>query len=67
MVKCTCTETDCDPPCPFDGSCVTQTVWHEATTLLNDYLSSLTLKTLCERGQAMGLKRESNHKFMYYI
>lgn len=67
LVKCTCDEKDAEPPCPFDGSCVTQTVWHEATDLLNDYFSSLTLKTLCERGQAMGLKRESNHKFMYYI
>ena len=67
LVKCTCDEKDADPPCPFDSHCVTQTVWHEATALLNDYFSSLTLKTLCERGQALGLKRESNHKFMYYI
>lgn len=67
LVNCTCKEEDGTPACDFNGQCVTQTVWHEATALLNDYFSSLTLKTLCERGQAMGLKRESNHKFMYYI
>ncbi len=67
LVNCTCEEKDGQPACAFNGQCVTQTVWHEATALLNDYFSSLTLKTLCERGQAMGLKRESNHKFMYYI
>jgi Rrf2 family protein len=67
LVSCTCKKQDDKPTCDFNGQCVTQTVWLEATTLLNDYLSSLTLMTLCERGQAMGLKRESNHKFMYYI
>lgn len=67
LVNCTCKEEDGRPACEFNGQCVTQTIWHEATALLNDYFSSLTLQTLCERGQAMGLKRESNHKFMYYI
>ncbi len=67
LVNCTCQDKTEEPACAFDGSCVTQTVWTEAAKLLNDYYSSLTLKTLCERGQALGLKRESNHKFMYYI
>lgn len=53
--------------CEFEGCCVTQTVWDEATARLNDYFSTLTLKTLCEKGQAMGLKREQDHRFMYYI
>ena len=53
--------------CPFNGSCVTQTVWEEASAKLNEYFATLTLKTLCERGQALGLKREQDHRFMYYI
>ncbi|HLO26049.1 MAG TPA: Rrf2 family transcriptional regulator [Geobacteraceae bacterium] len=53
--------------CVFNGCCVTQTVWDEATTKLNDYFATLTLKSLCERGQALGLKREQDHRFMYYI
>ncbi len=53
--------------CTFEGCCVTQTVWEEATDRLNDLFASMTLKTLCERGQAMGLKREKDHRFMYYI
>jgi len=67
IVSCTNIKEADEPACEFNAQCVTQTVWLDATTLLNDYLSKLTLKTLCERGQAMGLKRESNHKFMYYI
>ena len=53
--------------CPFSGCCVTQTVWDEASAKLNEYFASLTLKTLCERGQELGLKREQDHRFMYYI
>lgn len=53
--------------CPFEGNCVTQTVWEEASTLLNNLFGNMTLKTLCERGHAMGIKKEQEHRFMYYI
>lgn len=53
--------------CAFDGSCVTQTVWEEANAKLNELFASITLKTLCERGQTMGIKREQDHRFMYFI
>jgi Rrf2 family protein len=53
--------------CTFDGSCVTQTVWRDAGDRLNEYFAQLTLKTLCERGQSMGIKREQDHRFTYYI
>jgi Rrf2 family protein len=53
--------------CSFEGSCVTQIVWQEATDKLNEYFASLTLKNLCERGQAMGVKREQDHRFVYFI
>jgi Rrf2 family protein len=53
--------------CPFEGNCVTQTVWEDATKLLNELFSGMTLQTLCERGLAMGIKKEQDHRFMYYI
>lgn len=45
--------------CPFEGNCVTQTVWKEASDLLDGLFSSLTLETLCQRGTAMGVAKES--------
>lgn len=54
-------------PCKFDGGCVTQTVWSEAAERLNGYLSETTLKTLCERANAMGIKKETDYRFTYYI
>lgn len=53
--------------CPFEGNCVTQTVWEEASTLLNKLFSGMTLQTLCQRGQEMGIKKEQDHRFMYFI
>jgi Rrf2 family protein len=53
--------------CSFEGNCVTQNIWQEASDRLNDYFASLTLKNLCERGQAMGVKREQDHRFTYFI
>ncbi|HEX9024351.1 MAG TPA: Rrf2 family transcriptional regulator [Geobacteraceae bacterium] len=53
--------------CNFDGDCVTQSVWQEATDQLNDFFASMSLRTLCEKGQAMGVKREQDHRFTYYI
>jgi Rrf2 family protein len=46
--------------CPFEGLCVTQTVWEEASTLLNSLFGGLTLQTLCQRAQAMGIKKEQD-------
>ncbi|HEY4744551.1 MAG TPA: RrF2 family transcriptional regulator [Desulfuromonadaceae bacterium] len=53
--------------CPFEGNCVTQTVWQEASDLLNTLFGGMTLQTLCQRGQEMGIKKEQDHRFMYYI
>lgn len=53
--------------CPFEGNCVTQTVWKDATDLLSELFSKMTLQTLCQRGQDMGIKKEQDHRVMYYI
>jgi Rrf2 family transcriptional regulator, iron-sulfur cluster assembly transcription factor len=61
---------DCSPgkrsrkkeSCVFEGSCVTQTVWSEAAGRLEELFASITLATLCERGESMGLKPEEDPK-----
>jgi Rrf2 family transcriptional regulator, iron-sulfur cluster assembly transcription factor len=53
--------------CPFEGNCVTQTVWEEASTMLNQLFGSMTLQTLCQRGQEMGIEKEMDPRIMYYI
>ncbi|MBC7963226.1 MAG: RrF2 family transcriptional regulator [Steroidobacteraceae bacterium] len=53
--------------CPFEGKCITQTVWEEANTLLNQLFAGQTLQTLCQRAHEMGIKKETDPRVMYYI
>ncbi len=53
--------------CPFEGNCITQSVWEEASTMLNGLFGGMTLQTLCQRGQEMGIKKEMDPRIMYYI
>ena len=53
--------------CPFEGKCVTQTVWAEANTLLDTLFGSLTLQTLCQRARDMGIKNDADQSVMDYI
>ncbi len=39
--------------CQFEGCCVTQTVWSEASAMLDTLFGSMTLETLCHRARAM--------------
>ncbi len=53
--------------CEFDNLCVTQILWTEATRRLTDYFGNITLKDLCEKGKELGLEKELDHRYMYFI
>lgn len=53
--------------CEFDNQCVTQRVWEEASRRLQEFLDSITLKDLCDEGKSLGLEKELDHRFMYFI
>ncbi len=55
------------PTCEFDNQCLTQHIWAEGSRILGDYFASITLKDLCDRGQELGLEKELDHRFMYFI
>ena len=67
LVDCTETSDDCQPRCEFDNHCVTQKIWQEATHRLLDYFASVTLEDLCRDAREMGIEKEVDHRFMYYI
>lgn len=56
-----------EPCCEFDNQCVTQNIWAEGSKILGDYFDSITLKDMCDKGQQMGLEKELDHRFMYFI
>jgi Rrf2 family protein len=58
---------DRDRPCGRSKECVTRVIWNEAGNRLKEYFDSVTLKDLCEKAQKMGIKRESDQRYIYYI
>ncbi len=67
LVGCVREDGQNEDSCEFKSRCVTQKVWAEATARLNGYFDSITLQDLCEDGKEMGLEKEMDHRFMYYI
>jgi Rrf2 family protein len=58
---------DSAKPCDRLGECVTRLIWNEAGSRLREYFDSVTIKDLCRRAQEIGLKKELDRRFMYYI
>ncbi|PIV24034.1 MAG: Rrf2 family transcriptional regulator [Deltaproteobacteria bacterium CG_4_8_14_3_um_filter_45_9] len=58
---------DSSQPCEKSGECVTQIVWNEAGKRLKDYFDSITIRDLCKLAKEMGLKKDLDKRFMYYI
>ena len=54
-------------PCEKSGDCVTRKIWNEAGKRLREYFDSVTIKDLCNMAHEMGIKKELDRKFMYYI
>ncbi len=60
-------EGEAAPTCEFDNQCLTQHIWAEGSRILGDYFDTISLKDLCDRGAEMGLEKELDHRFMYFI
>lgn len=65
-VLCTNPE-DSSQPCEKSGECVTQLIWNEAGKRLGEYFDSITIKDLCKLAGEIGIKKDLNKRFMYYI
>jgi Rrf2 family transcriptional regulator, iron-sulfur cluster assembly transcription factor len=65
-VLCTDPE-DSSQPCDRMGECVTRVIWDEAGNRLKDYFDSVTIRDLCKMARKMGLRKELDQRFMYYI
>ena len=58
---------DSSKSCSRSGECVTQIVWNEAGEKLKKYFDSITIRDLCKMAMEMGIKKELDKRFMYYI
>lgn len=53
--------------CPRESKCVAQVIWKEAGQRLFDYLNSVSLAQMCKMAQEMGIEKQLDHRFMYFI
>ncbi len=58
---------DSTQPCGRSGGCVTQVIWNEAGKRLKEYLDSVTIGDLCKLAKEMGMKKDLDKRFIYYI
>ncbi len=67
LVECSKPDNGQKKKCERFDQCITQQVWADATQKLSEFLGTVTIKDLCDRGRDLGLEKELDHRFMYFI
>ncbi len=53
--------------CRRESNCVAQVIWRETGHRIVEYLDSLSIEKMCRIAQEMGVEKELDHRFMYFI
>lgn len=53
--------------CRRESACVAQIVWQEAAGRLLKYFDSMSIEKLCKMAKEMGIEKQLDHRFMYFI
>jgi len=53
--------------CPREANCVARVIWQEAGKVLSDYLASVSIEKMCQMAKNMGVEKQLDHRFMYFI
>lgn len=53
--------------CRRESNCVAQVVWREAGERLTGYLDSVTIEKMCRLAKELGIEKQLDHRFMYFI
>ncbi len=67
LVPCTKRKGKSNKKCEQYDICATRTFWDEASENFFDYFSAISLQDICDRAKEMGIKREFDYRFMYFI
>lgn len=55
------------PSCELKDRCVATSVWKEMGEQIAETFKGTTIQDLCERAEALGIERQFDSRFMYYI
>lgn len=53
--------------CPKEGNCVAHLIWQETGRRISGYLDSLSIEQMCRMAKDLGIEKELDHRFMYFI
>jgi Rrf2 family protein len=53
--------------CVQYDKCATRVFWNEASEKLFDYFSGISIQDICNKAKDMGIKKELDYRFMYFI
>lgn len=53
--------------CRREKNCVARVIWQETGKLLHQYFSSVSIAQMCQKAQEMGIEKQLDHRFMYFI
>ncbi len=53
--------------CARETHCVAQVVWREAGERLTGYLDSMTIDKMCRMAKELGIEKQLDNRFMYFI
>ena len=67
LVSCKAVSPGEGEECIIGKQCVTAPIWNELNERVSIFFDSITIEDLCERGKKLGIKRDMDGKFIYYI
>ena len=53
--------------CRRESKCAAQVVWREAGQRLLEYFNSVSVENMCKMAKDLGMEKQLDHRFMYFI
>ena len=67
IVPCIKKKKKTNKKCDNFDKCATRFFWDEASQKIFEYFSGISIQDICDKAKEMGIKRELDYRFMYFI
>lgn len=70
LVFCVSEDEDsesCNMQCDMKQECVARGLWQDLGSQISEIFRKTSIQSLCDRAEAMGIERQLDARFMYYI
>jgi Rrf2 family protein len=67
LVPCIKKKKKSHKKCNLYDRCATRVFWDDASEKFFEYFSGVSIQDICDKAKDMGIKRELDYRFMYFI